>query len=78
MLSRTDRRLRREQVVAEWPSSFRQEPLVISSYLLAPGYFFDRISAIAGPSARVVTRPLAPDEAVAQIAVRRYRAAVGL
>lgn len=66
---------RLESVVAE-RLAVRQEPLVIATYLLAPGYFFDRIATVAGSAARVVTRPLAPDDLVARIAVHRYRTAV--
>jgi len=44
----------------------------VACYLLAPGYFHDRLVALRGAGAGVVSAPLAPDDAVAAIAVRRY------
>ncbi|WNB87163.1 CbiX/SirB N-terminal domain-containing protein [Cellulomonas sp. ATA003] len=46
------------------------ERVVIASYLLAPGFFHDRLLA-AG--ADVVTEPLAPDDRLVEIVVDRYR-----
>ena len=46
--------------------------VVIASYLLAPGFFHDRLLA-AG--ADVVTEPLAPDARLVEIVLDRYRAA---
>ena len=46
--------------------------VVVSSYLLAPGYFYDRVRE-AG--ADVVTEPLAPDERLVDIVLDRYDAA---
>ncbi|KQR17802.1 cobalamin biosynthesis protein CbiX [Cellulomonas sp. Leaf334] len=46
--------------------------VVVASYLLAPGYFYDRVQE-AG--ADVVTSPLAPDERLAHIVLDRYDAA---
>ena len=46
--------------------------VVVASYLLAPGYFYDRVME-AG--ADVVTSPLAPDERLVQIVLDRYDAA---
>jgi len=46
--------------------------VVIASYLLAPGYFFDRVLA-AGADA--VSEPLAPDERLVEIVLDRYDAA---
>ena len=43
--------------------------VVVAAYLLAPGHFLDRVLE-AG--ADVVTRPLAPDARLAQIALDRY------
>ncbi|WP_298457385.1 sirohydrochlorin chelatase [uncultured Cellulomonas sp.] len=47
--------------------------VVVASYLLAPGFFHDRLLA-AG--ADLVTEPLAPDERLVGIVVDRYRSAV--
>jgi hypothetical protein len=44
----------------------------VASYLLAPGYFYDRVME-AG--ADVVAAPLAPDERLVQIVLDRYDAA---
>ncbi len=46
--------------------------IVLASYLLAPGFFLDRLRE-AG--ADVVTAPLAPDPRLGEIVVDRYRAA---
>jgi sirohydrochlorin ferrochelatase len=46
--------------------------VVIASYLLAPGFFHDRLLA-AG--ADVVTAPLAPDDRLVPVVVDRFRAA---
>ncbi len=46
--------------------------VVIASYLLAPGFFHDRLLA-AG--ADVVTEPLAPDDRLTDVVVDRYRSA---
>jgi sirohydrochlorin ferrochelatase len=46
--------------------------VVVASYLLAPGYFYDRVRE-AG--ADVVSAPLAPDERLVQIVLDRYDAA---
>jgi len=43
--------------------------VVIAAYLLAPGYFYDRL---LDAGADVVTRPLAPDPRLAEIALARY------
>ena len=43
--------------------------VVVASYLLAPGYFHDRVLE-AG--ADVVTDPLAPDDRLVQIVLDRY------
>ncbi len=43
--------------------------VVAASYLLAPGFFHDRV---AQAGADVVTEPLAPDERLAQIVLDRY------
>jgi len=43
--------------------------VVVASYLLAPGYFLDRVHE-AG--ADVVSAPLAPDRRLAELALRRY------
>ena len=43
--------------------------VVVASYLLAPGYFYDRVLE-AG--ADVVSAPLAPDKRLAHLALRRY------
>ncbi|MGP7961481.1 sirohydrochlorin chelatase [Sanguibacter sp. A247] len=53
--------------VAEARASGRR--VVIASYLLAPGYFHDRVLE-AG--ADVVAAPLAPDERLAELTLRRY------
>lgn len=45
--------------------------VVVASYLLAPGYFYDRVLE-AG--ADVVSRPLAPDPRLAEIVLDRYDA----
>lgn len=59
-------------------ASFREEVpaasrVVVASYLLAPGYFHDRLHE-AG--ADVVTAPLGPDPRLALIALDRYDAAI--
>jgi len=46
--------------------------VVVASYLLAPGYFYDRVQE-AG--ADVVTAPLAPDDRLVHIVLDRYDAA---
>jgi len=46
--------------------------VVIASYLLAPGYFHDRVLE-AG--ADVVSAPLAPDDRIVAIVLDRYAAA---
>ncbi|MCL3861620.1 sirohydrochlorin chelatase [Actinotalea sp. K2] len=47
--------------------------VVVASYLLAPGYFHDRL---AEAGADLVTAPLGPDPRLVQIAVDRYEAAL--
>lgn len=47
--------------------------VVVASYLLAPGYFHDRVLE-AG--ADVVSTPLAPDKRLAHLALRRYAEAL--
>jgi sirohydrochlorin ferrochelatase len=47
--------------------------VVIASYLLAPGYFHDRVLE-AG--ADIVSAPLAPDDRIVEIVLDRYAAAV--
>jgi sirohydrochlorin ferrochelatase len=47
--------------------------VVLSTYLLAPGYFYDRLLKTG---ADVVTAPLAPDPDLGELAARRYRAAL--
>ena len=49
--------------------------VVVASYLLAPGFFRDKVTA-AG--ADVVTGPLAPDRRLVEIVLDRYAAAVAL
>lgn len=49
--------------------------VVIAAYLLAPGYFHDRLGE-AG--ADVVTAPLAPDERLVAVVLDRYRDAAAL
>jgi sirohydrochlorin ferrochelatase len=46
--------------------------VVIASYLLAPGFFHDRL---LGAGADVVTGPLAPDDRLVAVVVARYRSA---
>jgi sirohydrochlorin ferrochelatase len=46
--------------------------VVVASYLLAPGYFYDRVLE---SGADVVTEPLAPDERLVDIVLDRYDAA---
>ena len=46
--------------------------VVVASYLLAPGFFHDRLLT-AG--ADVVTAPLAPDDRLVAVVLDRYRAA---
>jgi sirohydrochlorin ferrochelatase len=60
------------EAVAAARSSGRR--VVVASYLLAPGYFLDRVRE-AG--ADVVTAPLAPDERLAELVLRRYDEARG-
>jgi len=48
----------------------------VATYLLAPGYFYDRLAALAGIGAGPVCAPLAPDEAIARLAVRRFTEAL--
>ena len=43
--------------------------VVVASYLLAPGYFHDRVLE---SGADVVTAPLAPDERLAEVVLARY------
>jgi sirohydrochlorin ferrochelatase len=45
--------------------------VVVAAYLLAPGFFHDRL-LLAG--ADVVTAPLAPDDRLADVVLDRYRA----
>lgn len=47
--------------------------VVVASYLLAPGYFLDRVLE-AG--ADIVSAPLAPDRRLAHLALRRFAAAL--
>lgn len=51
------------------------ERVVVASYLLAPGYFHDRL---AEAGADVVTDPLAPDDRLVEVVLDRYRGAVAL
>lgn len=51
----------------------RGRRVVVASYLLAPGYFFDRVGE-AG--ADVVAAPLAPDPRLAEVVLDRYDSAV--
>lgn len=48
-------------------------PVALASYLLAPGYFHDQL---AKAGADVVSAPLLPDPAIAEIALDRYDDAV--
>lgn len=48
--------------------------VVVAAYLLAPGWFYDRL---AHAGADVVTAPLAPDGRVLDVVLDRYDAAVG-
>lgn len=48
--------------------------VVIAAYLLAPGYFHDRL---AEAGADVVTAPLAPDHRLVEIVLERYATAAG-
>ena len=47
--------------------------VVVAAYLLAPGYFLDRVLEAGGD---VVTDPLAPDERLAEVALDRFDAAL--
>lgn len=49
--------------------------VVVASYLLAPGYFHDRL---AEAGADVVTAPLAPDPLLVDVVLDRYRDATAL
>jgi sirohydrochlorin ferrochelatase len=51
------------------------ERVVIASYLLAPGYFHDRL---AEAGADVVTDPLAPDDRLVDVVLDRYGTAAAL
>lgn len=46
--------------------------VVVAAYLLAPGYFHDRL---AETGADLVTAPLAPDDRLVQVVLDRYRGA---
>ena len=46
--------------------------VVVAAYLLAPGYFHDRL---AEAGADVVTAPLAPDRRLVDVVLDRYSAA---
>ena len=46
--------------------------VVVAAYLLAPGFFHDRVLEAGGD---VVSAPLAPDDRLAAIALDRYAAA---
>jgi sirohydrochlorin ferrochelatase len=61
--------------VAEAVAAARQESarVVVASYLLAPGFFHDKL---AGAGADIVTRPLLPHPVLAQLVLDRYDAAV--
>ena len=63
--------------VAEAVAAAREQsggaPVAVASYLLAPGFFQQRVEA-AG--ADVVTGPVAPDPRVVEIVLARYRAAL--
>jgi sirohydrochlorin ferrochelatase len=48
------------------------ERVLVASYLLAPGYFHDKL---AGAGADAVTAPLLPDERIAAVLLDRYDAA---
>ena len=56
-----------DRAVAQSRSDGR--PVAIASYLLAPGFFYDQLGA-AG--ADVVTAPLLPHSAIAELVIRRY------
>ncbi|MGO1834985.1 MAG: sirohydrochlorin chelatase, partial [Actinomycetaceae bacterium] len=43
--------------------------VAVLSYLLAPGFFYDRVRAAGGD---VVTRPLGPDPRIADVVLDRY------
>lgn len=47
-------------------------PVVVLNYLLAPGFFDDKLSALAAQEDTVVTAPLGADPLVAAVALRRY------
>ena len=48
-------------------------PVAVASYLLAPGFFQQRLEE---SGADVVTGPLAPDDRIVEVVVERYRAAL--
>jgi sirohydrochlorin ferrochelatase len=56
-----------DQAVAQSRSG--GQPVAIASYLLAPGYFYDQLS---DARADVVTAPLLPHAAIAELVLRRY------
>jgi sirohydrochlorin ferrochelatase len=60
-----------DEAVAQLRSGGR--PVAIASYLLAPGFFYDQLG-LAG--AHVVTPPLLPHRAIAQLVLRRYDDAI--
>jgi sirohydrochlorin ferrochelatase len=56
-----------DQAVAQSRSG--GQPVAIASYLLAPGFFYDQLS---NARADVVTAPLLPHPAIAELVLRRY------
>ncbi|NUU24869.1 MAG: sirohydrochlorin chelatase [Streptomycetaceae bacterium] len=48
--------------------------VAVATYLLAPGFFYNRTRKLAGP--RPVTPPLAPDPRLAALALHRYEEAL--
>lgn len=49
------------------------EPAAVATYLLAPGHFADTIAACGAP---IVSAPLGPDPRLAELAMKRYDAAL--
>jgi sirohydrochlorin ferrochelatase len=46
--------------------------VAVATYLLAPGFFADRVTAIAARAGATATRPLGPDRRLATLALHRY------
>ena len=61
-----------DQAVAQ--SRSNGQPVAIASYLLAPGFFYDQLS---NARADVVTAPLLPHPAIAQLVLRRFDETIG-